>query len=276
MQKLRLGCFGALALLGIAAFVLLNYSVITTTLFWIILTLLCPIAVLVYTFTSVAKVTDVSMRPIPARLQKSHKKLLALGFTPIGTVGVQEFFIPYRVWGYLSQDKFSHAYIGGLSGSTWFSSYFAKGIDLTTRYQGGVPVSNEKFKESIVGTSLEATFDYHLQQIESHANLWGNPLVFETLQEQVAWEKQHKTNEAINYSFIKGFLWGVVRYAFALAITMPIFFLWIYPNSEPNFLTFMIFFAFIPLIFAMMPLFRSSTVEARKKKKLDEKEKPLA
>jgi hypothetical protein len=276
MQKIRIGCFAVIVCIGIAGY-FLSSSVDSMVMLFCFIPVIAFLSFIGFVFTDVTQLNEVSRRDVPKSLQESHEALLALGFEPFGSMQVRELNISHIVWAYLSEDGYTHAYIGGIKGGTWFSSYFGQTLDVTTRYQNGIHISNGKAKEKVVRSSLEATLDYHLHRVENYANQWGNPIIFASLQEQIDWEQQYKTQEAI--SLVKGVLWGIARFGLGIVITMLIYWLVIFPNEaiSPDVKVLMCMPApLAPLIFAALPLFRSRTAEARKKKKMDEKEKPLA
>jgi hypothetical protein len=283
MQKIRIGCFAVIVFVGIAGYFLSSYFASIVPFCFSIIAI-CILGFFGYLLSTVIQVGELEIRPVPKSLQESHEALLAFGFEPFGSMRVKEIFnISYLVWAYLSEDGYTHAYIGGLEGGTWFSSYFGKGFDLTTRYQNGPHTSNGKLEsqQEVVTSSLQAALSHHLYRVENYANQWGNPIIFASLQEQVNWEKQYKAREAQNYILLKQFLMGV-GFVLGMVIIQLLCWLFIYTNEaiSPEIKVFVFLLAllalFAPLVFAFMSFARSRTVEARKKKKLDEKEKPLA
>jgi hypothetical protein len=135
---------------------------------------------------------------IPTKFKNFEDELLALGFELDCLVITNQFLFTTRGWVYRNREEHVEAYISETFRRLWFSSYFEKGFDVSTRFRHGEVYDNEKIVSHVVETSISAAFDYHLHHRQKYIQQYGSIILFENTEQQIEWESQQNLSEEVN------------------------------------------------------------------------------
>jgi hypothetical protein len=231
---------------------------------------------------------------IPAKYKLFESELLALGFELDCLLVLTYIFLPTKQWVYRNREEHVEAYINEATGRLWFSSYFEKRFDVTTRFQHGEVMDNKKLVSRIVKTSITAAFDYHLQHRQEYIQQYGAILLFERAEQQLEWEFQQNLNKEMRREAVISSVKGLGRLALAALVLFIAYVLLSIPlllylhNTMPEQVEsvgelWSQWYGMIGMIgaavYATWPAFFPKTVEDRKGKKQveahkDEKQEP--
>lgn len=162
-----------------------------------------------------------------------------------------------------------------------FNTYLADGFDIMTDFPFGIKLDTKKASRHIVKSNLEAAFDYHQHHIQKYMLQHGEPKQFQTIQAVIDWEDKNNIRLASYISNIQFFGKVLIRLIGGSIVTVILwlFFMEVvafgmkysgYLVMPPYFVLALKILAFISLIFcaiwAFRPMYKSETVEDRKKK----------
>jgi hypothetical protein len=231
---------------------------------------------------------------IPAKFKHFEDELLALGFELDCLLELTPFYLGTKQWVYRNREEHVEAYINESTGRLWFSSYFEKRFDVTTRFQHGEVFDNKKIVSQIVKTSIPAAFDYHLQHRQKYTEQYGAIILFESAEQQIEWELQQNLDKEIKREAGIGLFKTLGRMALAFVVMLLVFVLLSIPlmfyliNAMPEQVEnvgriwsqgYSMIGMFAIMAYALWPFIFPKTVEDRKGKKnveasKDEKQDP--
>jgi MFS family permease len=229
------------------------------------------------------KITQAPIRDIPAKLMASHDELLSLGFKLIDFAVTKKFFQSSNQWFYLNETERVYAYLHE-GGGVWFSSYFEKNFDVTTRFRYGDTIESKKYVAHVVKTSISQAFDYHLHHREQYGLQYGSLLLFQDFNHHLGWNSEQEVEKVYKKHMIVSVSKQLGRFGLAVAVLFILFlvfafvlmgFLMITGSSREEALAFYMlwtipFFGIGLLVawaWAFWPTFFPKTVEDRKGKK---------
>lgn len=224
---------------------------------------------------------------IPDELKENDKQLQSLGFVQMGTVTNRYRFKKVNTFVYCNASKNIIAYQAKNNSSrVAFSSYLADGVVVVTEYPSGVAIESEKIIRRIVKSDLDTAIEYHTHHVRQQMPEHGIPQKFDTIRDILVWEDRHQIGVDNDKSSTKIMGNFYLRLLFAIFIFTPIlsvisilgvdivfmFFGVVYEDMPKVFdlITKVIIMAslIICILWAYRPLYKSETVEDRKKKEL--------